>query len=155
MPSNVVKSFAEQTGKSIEEVEKLWNKAKTNAIKQGFKEDDSNFFAYVTGTLKKMLGLNESEVLSFSEFSDLKEAQGRIKQEDLKGEYAIVGDLYNSEKKYYFDDFAQKGFRRTQVVKGYITGQDFINYTDGKEFIKRLDTKDITHSDVLRKHDLI
>lgn len=56
MPSNIVKSFAEKTGKSVAEVEDLWNQAKTSAKEQG--EGDN--FAYITGILKKMLKLNES-----------------------------------------------------------------------------------------------
>lgn len=62
MPSNVVKSFAEKTGKSEEEVEKLWDKAKDIAKKEGEEEN----YAYITGVLKKMLGLNESP--SFRDF---------------------------------------------------------------------------------------
>jgi hypothetical protein len=64
MPANTVKSFAEKTGKSVQEVEKLWDKAKTIAADAGEAEN----FAYITGILKKMLGLNEA--LSFKEFLD-------------------------------------------------------------------------------------
>jgi hypothetical protein len=63
MPANTVKSFAEKTGKSVAEVEKLWDKAKEVASEAGETEN----FAYITGILKKMLGLNES-TSSFKEF---------------------------------------------------------------------------------------
>lgn len=56
MPSAVVKSFAKQTGKSVKDVEKLWDKAKKEASKMGRKDD----YAYITGILKNMLGINES-----------------------------------------------------------------------------------------------
>lgn len=62
MPSNVVKSFADKTGKSVAEVDKLWNKAKEIASEQGQAEN----YALITGILKKMLGLNET--ISFKEF---------------------------------------------------------------------------------------
>jgi len=59
MPSNIVKSFADKTGKSIEEVESLWQKAKEIASEK-FEEDDDRFYPMVTGILKKMLNLKES-----------------------------------------------------------------------------------------------
>ena len=62
MPLSIVLSFAKQTNKSVEEVEELWNKAKKIAKEQG----QENNYAYITGILKKMLGLNEN--VSFFEF---------------------------------------------------------------------------------------
>lgn len=62
MPANIVKSFADKTGKSEQEVDKLWNKAKEVAVEAGEAEN----YAYITGILKKMLGLNET--ISFREF---------------------------------------------------------------------------------------
>ena len=58
MPSNLIKSFAEKTGKTEQEVEKLWNKAKTIALEK-MKETEEGFYAYVTGILKKMLSIEE------------------------------------------------------------------------------------------------
>ena len=62
MPTPVIKSFAEKTGKSVAEVDKLWNKAKAIAVEEGEGEN----YAYITGIVKKMLGLNEHA--SFKEF---------------------------------------------------------------------------------------
>ena len=62
MPSSIVLSFAKQTNKSVEEVAELWNKANEIAKEQG----QENNYAYITGILKKMLGLNEN--VSFFEF---------------------------------------------------------------------------------------
>lgn len=59
MPASVVKSFADKTGKSVKEVEKLWDKAKALAKEDGRKESDEDFYPYVTGILKKMLKINE------------------------------------------------------------------------------------------------
>jgi len=49
----VVKAFAEKSGKSVPEVEKLWKEAKDQAAK----EDKAEDYAYITGILKKMLKL--------------------------------------------------------------------------------------------------
>ena len=59
MPSNVVKSFADKTGKSVAEVEALWDKAKKSAADEG----QADNYAYITGTLKKMLGISERVTL--------------------------------------------------------------------------------------------
>ena len=59
MPNSIIKSFAKESGKSVGEVEKLWNQAKESAKKEGKKESDDSFYAYVTGTLKKMLKISE------------------------------------------------------------------------------------------------
>ena len=76
---------------------------------------------------------------------------------DLKGEWTSIVDPYNKDKKWYFHNFASKGFDRIQTVKGQITGKDSINYNDGKKFISDLNpsSKTVTHGDVLYKHDLI
>jgi len=62
MPANIVKSFADKTDKSIEEVETLWKKAKEIAKENGQEEN----YAFITGILKKMLKINETD--SFKEF---------------------------------------------------------------------------------------
>lgn len=63
MPSNVVKSYAEKTGKSEAEVEKLWDKAKEQVSKEyeDVEKDSDQYYSLVTGILKNMLGLKESE----------------------------------------------------------------------------------------------
>lgn len=56
MPANIVKTFAEKTGKSTKEIEKKWNEAKAIASKS-YKETDPKYFPVVTTILKKMLKL--------------------------------------------------------------------------------------------------
>jgi len=55
MPANIIKSFSEKSGKSEQEVEQLWNKAKEKAAQGGHEED----YDYIVGILKKMLSINE------------------------------------------------------------------------------------------------
>jgi len=64
MPTNIIKSFASRSGKSVEEVETLWKKAKEVASKEGHTND----YPYIVGILKRMTGINESiEALRISE----------------------------------------------------------------------------------------
>lgn len=64
MPTPTVKSFAKKSGKSVSEVEKLWNDIKDGAKKK-YKGD--RLYSYVTGTLKKILKINESKFDSLFE----------------------------------------------------------------------------------------
>jgi len=61
MPSNIIKSFAEKSGKSIFEVEKLWQETKEEARKK-FQKIDHQYWAYVTATVRIKLGLNEAKL---------------------------------------------------------------------------------------------
>lgn len=70
MPSPYVKKLSQETGKSEKEIEKLWKKAKEIASEEfGKTEDDfgNKEYAYVTGIVKKMLGVDES-ILDPSKF---------------------------------------------------------------------------------------
>lgn len=55
MPNNIIKSFAERSGKPIKDVERLWDKAKEIAKTEVHQEE----YDYIVGVLKKMLSLNE------------------------------------------------------------------------------------------------
>ena len=56
----LVKAFAEKSGRSVEEVERLWDKAK-EIVKKEYKidEDDPDFYRLVVGILKRMLKIEE------------------------------------------------------------------------------------------------
>lgn len=56
MPANIIKSFAEKSGKSEKEVEELWDKAKEIAKDSNHEEE----YDYIVGILKKMLKINET-----------------------------------------------------------------------------------------------
>jgi NTP pyrophosphatase (non-canonical NTP hydrolase) len=54
----LISSLAEQTGKSVAEVEALWDQAKQITHKEYNKTEDSDgFYAITVGILKKSLGL--------------------------------------------------------------------------------------------------
>ena len=63
MPNSVVKSFSRKTGKSIDEIERLWDKSVEIAKKKGLAKDSDRFFAFVVGILKRMLKLQKKEDL--------------------------------------------------------------------------------------------
>lgn len=79
MPSNVIKSFAEKSGKSEKEVEALWDEAKEQ-VNENYTDVEKNsdrYYALVTGILKKMVGLKETfidlvddEMLKLNEMED-------------------------------------------------------------------------------------
>lgn len=61
MPTAYIKKTAKKTGKSVKQVESLWNEAKASAAEQG-KADN---YAYITGIFKKMIkGLDKKSLLS-------------------------------------------------------------------------------------------
>ena len=52
MPNAVVKSYAKETGKSEERIERWWKEAEKQALKK-FKKSDPRFYAYVNGIVEK------------------------------------------------------------------------------------------------------
>lgn len=59
MPNALIRSYAKKSGKSVDEVEKMWEQAKAEAHSK-FAAEDGHFWAYVNTTVRKMLGLKES-----------------------------------------------------------------------------------------------
>ncbi len=58
MPIPMLQSMAAKSGKSIEEVEKMWSEAKD---KSRDKAETKEYYAYTTGILKNMLGIKDTE----------------------------------------------------------------------------------------------
>lgn len=54
----VIKSLADESGKPVDEVEKMWKKIKQSLIDQGKSEDDKNFFSLLVGSLKNALKID-------------------------------------------------------------------------------------------------
>lgn len=88
MPSNVLKGIAKKSGKSEDELEKLWDKAKEAAKEEypDVDEESDQFYKIVTGILKKMAGVNESfdEIMNreFANLAKLDEEKKKYKEED-------------------------------------------------------------------------
>lgn len=60
MPTATMKKYAEQSGKTVEEVEQLWKDCENSAEKK-FKKKDGHFYAYVNTCTRNKLGLNKTD----------------------------------------------------------------------------------------------
>ena len=71
MPTPYVKDLAKSTGKSVEEVEKLWDKAKEQTSKElnvPISKFGNKEYAYTTGILKKMTGQKKEDSMKALDF---------------------------------------------------------------------------------------
>lgn len=69
MPTGFVKKVSSECNMSLNEVEKLWTQAKELAQKEGRTENDSSYFPYVIGILKKSLPKSCREKLMKEHFN--------------------------------------------------------------------------------------
>jgi len=73
MPNSAIKSFAERSKKSEEEVEKIWDDV-AKAAKSKFDDEDDDYWAYVNKTVQFKLGLAHKKT-KFKEFSKKKDTK--------------------------------------------------------------------------------
>ena len=95
MPSPYVNKLAKETGKSVSEVEKLWDKAKEiTSDTFGKKEDDfgSKEYSYTTGIVKNMLGVKE-ELLDPTKFQDSKLSAKQFIEEVMSSNQFDIGNV--------------------------------------------------------------
>ena len=87
MPVAAIASFAKKSGKSVEEVEKMWDTAKKIAKKAG-REDD---YAYTTGIVKKALKIESilNDLLGTSAIAILKS----LEESSSKGFSLLLREL--------------------------------------------------------------
>jgi hypothetical protein len=103
MPGAQLQAFADKTGKSLKEVEKLWDQAKDIATKEYDKtKEDDGFYEIVTGILKKSLGIKESfidmvdvEMIQLDEIMHEKKQKKDSDEEDEE----VEDEEKNSSKK--------------------------------------------------------
>lgn len=114
MPNNIINSFSDKTGKSIKEVEKLWDKAKKIASDNN-KEDN---YQYITGILKNMLSLEDTssgDVATFGSRIDL------VKRQTFKDYYEKIKKPVLVESKIKTDkeptDILRQGGIKIKSVK--------------------------------------
>ena len=60
MPNATLKKYAEESGKSIKEVEQAWEDAKRSGDKR-FKERDGHYWAYVNIVTQRKLGIDQKK----------------------------------------------------------------------------------------------
>jgi hypothetical protein len=160
MPNNIINSFAEKSGKSKEEVEQLWDKAKEIAAKENKAED----YAYITGILKKMLKLNESGFLTIKDIIQ----EGLIIESNKRFEVSLdgvpkilevgknvqvrslkVGQLYYYKTKREEGFFRFSGFSNAEEKHG---GSGPI-FKDLKTVMKKYDVKNTKELENLDQRD--
>ncbi len=61
MPNNIIKSLATESGKTTEEVEEAWGKAKKKVDEEypDVKKDSDQYFKLVTTITRSMVGLKQ------------------------------------------------------------------------------------------------
>lgn len=120
MPTPIIKTFAKETGKSLAEVEKLWDESKELAKQKGL--DDN--YAYIVGILKNKLGIGES-------MSRARQIIDKISVREAKASDAIK-DLIDTDFSASDDE---KG-KAAQLLRGLF----FSKEPEAVEFIKKLDS---------------
>lgn len=99
MPNAVVKSYAKETGKSVEHVEQWWEEAKEQASKK-FKKSDPRYWAYVNGIVEKRGKLvhgkkkkkrKNEDVLTTTFKQFLAEEYGDGEQEEIDDSSGTIG----------------------------------------------------------------
>lgn len=58
MPTAMIQNYASQSGKTVKEVEKIWNATKEQAKKK-FPKEDAHYWAYVNTTVRMKLGIEQ------------------------------------------------------------------------------------------------
>lgn len=71
MPSNLIKAYSEQTGKSIKVVDKIWNEVKEMIKKSMGVDDGDKYWATVNIVVRRKLGMKD-ENLVYNKTIDLK-----------------------------------------------------------------------------------
>ena len=105
MPTPLIKSLADKSGKSVSEVEKLWNKAKEiTKSEYNLSPGNDNYYSTTVGILKKMLKLKESLILEIFNFFEqntndpiVRELNKILKGNVSKEKQSIIIDNNDSE----------------------------------------------------------
>lgn len=92
MPSNIVISLADKTGKTVAEVESKWEEAK-KIVKKKTSENDDKYWPTVVSVVKSMLHVNEeATVSSATTTSDIATVPKRLGDKPMK-QASIDGEL--------------------------------------------------------------
>lgn len=118
MPNAVVKSYAKETGKSEERIERWWKEAEKQALKK-FKKSDPRFYAYVNGIVEKRGKLvhgkrkkkrKTNESLTWEKFQMLVESYNRVIPRDLFNDGNLLkcyGQLFLNLEKMGMEEMLQ------------------------------------------------
>lgn len=125
MPNPIIMSVAKETGKSVKDVEDLWDKAK-DIVSREYGDVDSDvdsdrFYSLVTGVIKKMTGYGES----LGRANRILEAMAAKPQDwdewevpEQAGYFYLSSGTDPEEKEYLLDLGRNEGFFVTQYEDG-------------------------------------
>lgn len=105
MPSAYVKSLSKETGKSVSEIEKLWDKAKeiaSDTFNKGEDDFDDREYKFSVGVVKNMLGLDERVLDPTNFLNSEKSAKEYI--ETLTSANFSIGNVVSAERNPVEDD---------------------------------------------------
>lgn len=134
MPSPVLKSLADKAGVSIKRAEHLWEQAKKIANKNGkFKKDgEDEYYAYVTGIVKRMLSVSK----------------GRPNK--ARASLAIEDFLHKMERELHPDSpISNKNLRQVNRMSGFLDAfignivSDVANTTGGNKDNRKQELSDL------------
>jgi len=138
MPSPYIKKLAKETGKSEKEVEKLWRKAKDIAAEEfGKAEKDfgSKEFAYTTGVVKKMLGVDES-ILNPSIFLESKYSAKDYLEEVVTSASFSIGNVQPPDKDPEEEEDEEEVAEKVKKVKESL---NIVDEDPDDNYLKQLD----------------
>jgi len=105
MPSAYVRSLSKETGKSVSEIEKLWDKAK-EITSETFNKDEDEFddreYKYSVGIVRNMIGLDERVLDPTNFLNSDKSAKDYI--ETITSANFSIGNVVSSERNPVDDD---------------------------------------------------
>jgi len=86
MPVNMLQKISKTCDITPDDLEKYWDDAKNQAENKGLKEGDPNFYKFVVGVLKKIIGEKCVKKLGWNESSD---------EADFRYKFSIFEDWLN------------------------------------------------------------
>lgn len=95
MPSPIISSFANKSGKSEKEVERLWNDTQKIVKREYPDKTEEDFYRLVVGILKKRLGIEEEDAAITTTSMGGAEAQYRTKVLPMTARFGTFDDLDN------------------------------------------------------------
>jgi hypothetical protein len=162
MPTPALKSLADKAGISMDKAEKYWEKAKQLASEEGHEEE----YDYITGIVKKMMGISESkladsiifsvsETLSEKASSDkIKKLEAEVKKLHLAKQNAYAKWVDAKEKYGSSDAFYNNDIVLYQKLRNE---HDEANAAWDKAYfkLKKMKEKSVAESNISEGHDTI
>jgi hypothetical protein len=111
MPNNIVVSFSDKTGKSVDEVEALWDKA-VEITQDTFGSNKKNFgnkeYKYTVGVLKNMLNIKENKKSIMKLFLENKDTVDSFIENVISGSFPmpdqVIPPINDDEEEEFWEE---------------------------------------------------